>query len=162
MRNAKLFLLVWLTFVLGLAQPVVAQEAETADSASLETLIESIRHNRTQLVAVNIQFTAEEAAEFWPVYEKYATDRNAVADRMVALVQDYAANYKTMTDELASSMVDTMLEIQKDQVGVLAKYADDFGKALPGKKLARFYQLENKLDAVIRFQLARGVPVIAQ
>ncbi len=67
-----------------------------------------------------------------------------------------------MTDELASSMVDTMLEIQKDQVGVLAKYADDFGKALPGKKLARFYQLENKLDAVIRFQLARGVPVIAQ
>ena len=161
MRNARL-LLVGLALLVGTTHAATAQELEVVEEASLETLIESIRHNRTKLVAVNIDFTAEEAAAFWPVYEKYAKDRNGIGDRMVALIEDYASNYTTMTDDLAKGLVDRMLEIQRDEVGVRSKYADDFAKALPGKKLARFYQLENKLDAVFRFQLARGVPVIAQ
>ncbi len=32
----------------------------------------------------------------------------------------------------------------------------------PGKKAARFYQIENKMDAVVRYDLAAQIPVVEE
>jgi hypothetical protein len=33
---------------------------------------------------------------------------------------------------------------------------------LPGRKVMRFYQIENKIDAVLRYELAASIPVVEQ
>ena len=38
----------------------------------------------------------------------------------------------------------------------------EFAKVLPGRTVARFYQIENKMDAVLRFDLAEAIPVIEE
>jgi hypothetical protein len=90
------------------AAPGVPEEVEVAD---IGTLINAIRHNRTQLVSVTKDFSTEEAAAFWPVFEKFDNERNAVGDRFVALLEEYASNYQSITDERAVGIVTKMLKI---------------------------------------------------
>ena len=59
-------------------------------------------------------------------------------------------------------LVDDYLAVEADRVKVKRAYLDEFAKALPGRKVARFYQIENKMDAVIRYDLAATIPVVEE
>ena len=67
-----------------------------------------------------------------------------------------------MTDEQAAQLIDSYLAIERDRMSLLQQYLKPFSEALPGRTLARFYQIENKIDAILRYELAREIPVIAQ
>jgi hypothetical protein len=149
--------------VLGLSAGVLHAEPPdtgTAEETDLSILLDAIRANRKAMVAINLQLTDDEAPKFWPVYDRYRKEMNAVADRLVALIEDYTASFGDMSNEKAMKIVEEYLDIQADQVKVRRSYVDEFAKALPGRKVARFYQIENKMDAVIRYDLASTIPVI--
>jgi hypothetical protein len=114
------------------------------------------------MVAVNLGLTQEESAAFWPIYDRYQQEVNAVGDRLVALIQDYAANFRGLSDEKARKLVEDYLAIEGDRVQVRRSYVDEFARSLPGRKLARFYQIENKMDAVLRYDLAATIPVVEE
>lgn len=129
-------------------------------AAELDVLVDSIRSNRTALVAANLKLTDDEASKFWPVYERYHKDINAIGDRLVAVIEEYAVNFTTLTDDKATKLVDDYLNVEADRTKVKRAYVDEFAKVLPGRKLARLYQIENKMDAVIRYDLAASIPVV--
>jgi len=140
------------------AQPPTGQAAE----ANLDVLLDAIRSNRKALVAVNLKLTDDEAAKFWPVYDRYQTEINALGDRLVGVIQDYSAHFSDLSNDKAMKLVDDYLAVEADRVKVKRAYVDEFAKALPGRKVARFYQIENKMDAVIRYQLAATIPVVEE
>ena len=104
--------------------------------------------------------TDDEAAKFWPIYDSYQKEMNALGDRLVAVLGDYGKSFHDMTDEKAMKILDDYLTIEADRVKVRRAYVEQFAKALPGRKLARFYQIENKMDAVIRYEMAKTIPVV--
>jgi len=140
------------------AQPPTGQAAE----ANLEALVNAIRSNRKALVAVNLKLTDEEATKFWPIYDRYQQEITAVGDRLVGVIQNYTANFSDLSNEKAMKLVDDYLAVEADRVKVRRAYVDEFAKALPGRKVTRFYQIENKMDAVIRYDLAATIPVIEE
>jgi hypothetical protein len=140
------------------AQPPPGQAA----AANLDVLLDAIRANRKALVAVNLKLTDDEAAKFWPVYDRYQTEINAVGDRLVGVIQDYTTHFSDLSDDKATKLVDDYLAVEADRVKVKRAYVEEFGKALPGRKVARFYQIENKMDAVIRYDLAATIPVVEE
>ncbi len=148
-----------LLVALCLAWPAAAGEA---DEAEFEILVATIKANKKALVAVNLEFEDAEAKAFWPVYDRYQSDLSSVRDRFVKIIDDYGANFATMSDEKASQIVENFLAIERERAEVREKYLGPFSEALPGRKVARFYQLENKMQAVFRYQLARDIPVIEQ
>jgi hypothetical protein len=150
--------------IFGLAPaPLCAQAAEAGLSqANLDALLSAMRANRKAFVAINLQLSETEAAKFWPVYDRYQQDVNAVGDRLVALIEDYTKNFASLSDEKATQIVKDYLAIEADRVKVRSSYVDEFAKALSGRKLARLYQIENKMDAVIRYDLAATIPVMEQ
>jgi hypothetical protein len=123
-------------------------------------LLDTIRANRKAFVAVNLGLSDEEAKGFWPLYDKYQSELNPIQDRVVALVEDYTANYRDLQGDKAVKLVQDYLAAEADRVQVRRSYLPEFAKVLPGRTVARFYQLENKMDAVIRYELARSIPVI--
>ena len=131
-----------------------------AANANLDVLINAIRANRKAVVAVNLKLTDDEAAKFWPIYDRYQKEVNAVGDRLVEVIGDYAKSFRDLPDDKAMKLVDDYLTIEADRVKVRRAYLDEFGKSLPGRKVARFYQIENKMDAVVRYELASTIPVI--
>ena len=132
------------------------------DKTDLPLLIQTIRANRKALVAVNLGLTPEEAANFWPLYDRYQQEIAASGDKVAAIVQDYTANYQTLSNEKALELIDGYLAAEADRVAVRRKYVPEFAKILPGRSVARFYQIENKMDAVMRYDLAAAIPVIEE
>jgi hypothetical protein len=127
---------------------------------SLSALLGTIRANRKELLAINLGLTPEQAEKFWPLYGQYQQKLNPIGDRQAAIVQDYITNYRDLSNDKAIKIVEDYLEVDADRTEVRQKYVDKFAKILPGRTLARFYQIENKMDAVIRYDLAATIPVV--
>lgn len=137
------------------AKPVPGQ-------ADLRVLIDTIRTNRTALVKVNLELTPEQSGAFWPIYDRYQAELNPIGDRMAALIDDYIANYQTLTNEHALQLIEDYNAAEADRLKVRRAYIDEFAKVLPGRTVARFYQIENKMDAVLRYELAATIPVVEE
>jgi hypothetical protein len=144
--------------VLSLALPLAAQEEKPADNMSI--VREAMRADKKVVVADNMQLTESEAKAFWPVYEEYQTEMTAVGDRTIKLIEDYAANYQTMTDETAGKLLKEMMSVQGERLKVQEKYLPKFQKALPMTKVARFFQVENKIRAIVDYDLAAQIPLV--
>lgn len=128
--------------------------------ADLPVLLDTIRANRRALVAVNLKLDEQQSARFWPIYDRYQREMNAIGDRIAALVKDYAANFHNLSNDKALQLIREYLAAEADRIKVRQAYLDEFTKALPGQTVARFYQMENKMDAVIRYELASNIPVV--
>ena len=153
------------TLALSFVAPAVrAQESEAAQSGdvALNALQNAVRSNRKAVVAVNLGLTSEEATKFWPIYDRYQKEMNAIGDRLLAVIKDYSASFPDIQDDKALKLVDDYLSVETDRVAVRRAYLDDFTGCLPGRKVARFYQIENKLDAVQRYELASRIPVVGE
>ena len=140
-----------------LATPARAGEAAKANADILE---ETIRANRKALIAANLDLSDEEAARFWPLYERYQGELTTVQDRTMKVIQDYTASFRGLSNDKAMKLADDWLSAEGDRIRVRRAYLAEFAKVLPGRKVVRFYQIENKMDAVLRYELAATIPVV--
>ena len=151
-----------LATVLMLTLSVTAGRAGEAAKADLDILRDTIRANRKALIAANLKLTDAEAAQFWPIYDRYEADMKAVNDRTLKVIEDYSAHFKDLSNEQAMKLANDWLSAEADRVKVRQTYLPEFAKAVPGRTVVRFYQIENKMDAVMRYDLASEIPVVEQ
>ena len=147
---------------LAFSGPALAQVNPAVDEFNLavEDARTILQAEHKLVVSLNLGLTAAEAEAFWPVYDRYAADLDKAGDRRIRLITDFAEAYGNLGDETAKSLVADMLRYQKDVIGIRQNYAKKFQKVLPAPKVARFYQIENKLDALVNFVLASEIPLV--
>ena len=162
MRTVHSGSILWLLIAICLGMPAAAGEAGGADEANLEILVATIEANKKALVAVNLELEDAEAKAFWPVYDRYESELSSVNTRFAAVIDEYSMNFRSMGDDKARQLVKDFLAVERERSELREKYLEPFSEALPGRKLVRFYQIENKIQAVVRYQLARDIPVIEQ
>jgi hypothetical protein len=127
----------------------------------MQIVMEKARADKKLLVAQNMGLTEAEAAGFWPVYDAYQKDLTSINDRLDKLIESYAAEYRgdTLTDEGAKALMDENLAIDEAEVQLRKTYRDKLAAVLPAKKAARYLQIESKLRAILRYELAAGIPL---
>ncbi len=163
-RKFLLFLtLIITTFILsGLA----LGQTQTASGIEIDKNIEMMRKNlrgeKKQIIAMNVPLTPDEATKFWPLYDQYAADMSKNYDEFYAVIKDYAANQKTLTDAQASSMIKRWSTIQVSVAQTRSKYIPMVEKVIPGKKAALFFQIDRRLYALLDLQVASEVPLVLQ
>ena len=140
---------------------VFAQE-ESAEETNMEILKEKLKADKKLLVAANMSLTDAEAKAFWPIYEEYQKELQALNGRLETTITSYAEAYNanTLTDEAAKKLTDEALAIDESEVQMRKTYATKLAKVLPGKKVARYLQIENKIRAMVRYELAAGIPLV--
>jgi len=153
----KPFAVILIVLCAALATPLLAQD-KSADNRTL--VLEKVKADKKLLVAENMQLTEGEAKAFWPVYESYQRDLGKINDRLVKLIDDYAASHRTMTDAAATKLVDEAVAIESDRTKLAQSYLPKFKKVLPATKVARYYQIENKIRAVVNYELAARIPLV--
>ncbi len=158
MKSTIITVVVVLAVALVAGAPGVLAQASETDQ--LQQLRAEIQADRQAVVAANLGLTDAEGAAFWPLYREYRGELSKVGDRTQKLIQDYAKVYDTATAEQAKAMVDEMLAVQQAELKVKESYVPKFRKVIPEVKVARFLQIENKIDALIRLQLAADIPLI--
>ena len=115
--------------------------------------------DRKTVVDGAMDLTNEQSTAFWPVYNAYRADVTKITDKLVKIVTDYAAQRDTLSDAQAEAMVHDYLKFEEELLHLRKAYVKKFGAALPMTKVARFYQIENKLDALQRVGLASAIPL---
>ena len=160
-RNMKVtfFLTLVAAITVLVVSPVLSQD-KPADN--MQILLEKVKADKKLLVAANMELTESEAKGFWPVYEEYQKELTAIYQRIGKLIESYAAEYraKTLTDEKAKTLVDEMVAIDQADGGLQASYVPKLSKVLPPKQVARYLQIENKIRAAVKYELAKGVPLV--
>jgi hypothetical protein len=154
-----------LVLILGLAAGSVhaaPPPTASAQEASMSMLLNALRSNRKAMIAVNLELTDEEAGAFWPIYDRYQKEVNALGDRLAGVVEEYVQRFRELPNDKAFKLIEEYLTIESDRAKVRRTYLNEFAKVLPGRKVARFYQIENKIDAVIRYDLAAAIPVVEE
>ena len=146
----------------GISTGAVAQGTEiTADIKNqIEAMRTVLQTERKILIMNEMTLTSEEAENFWPLYDEYRAEAKKIGDLRVKVITDYAANYESMTDEMANKLLDQSMKFEEQSVKLEKKYLKKFRKILPGIKVTRYFQLENKLDAIINFDLASEIPLM--
>jgi hypothetical protein len=145
-------------FVLFLFIVPVCSQDKPANTNQL--VMEKIRADKKLFVAENMQLSEAEAKVFWPVYENYQKDLAKIVARTVKLIEDYAKNYDTMTEGTAKKLIDDMIVLENDRLQQRKGYLPKFRQVLSQKKVARYYQLENKIHAVVSYELADVIPLV--
>ncbi len=156
-RKPARFLIFLLTAAIVLtAAPAFAQES-AADN--MQILLDKIRADKKLMVAENMHLTDAEAKAFWPVYDKYQDELFLIRARTIKLLSDYADSYEKMSNSAAKRLLDEYITIQSLQLKLYQAYLPKFRKVLPDTKVARYYQIENKVQAALMFEFARKIPL---
>jgi hypothetical protein len=66
---------------------------------------------------------------------------------------------ETFSDEKAKAMLDEYLDIEREDLRLKRIYREKFSKILPAKKVMRYFQLENKIAAMVNYQITQMVPL---
>lgn len=141
------------------ASPLMAQEKP---AENMQILIDKIKADKKLLVAENMQLTDKESKAFWPVYEKYQSELFLIRTRTLNLIKDYGASYEEMTDSKAKKLLDEYMTIETLRLKLGKTYLPLFRKVLPDTKVVRYYQIENKINAALYYELAESIPLMKQ
>ena len=136
--------------------------AQDKPADNMQILRDKIKADKKLLVATNMELTESEAKAFWPIYEQYQKELQRINQRIVKVVESYAddARSKSLTDDKAKKLIDDAAGIDQTEANLKSAYAPKLSKALPVKKVARYLQIENKIRAVVKYDLAQGVPLM--
>lgn len=143
------------------ASTVFLQDRSASD-ANMQILRDKVKADKKLLVAANMELTDVEAKGFWPIYDSYQKDLHALNERLKTTILSYADAYnnKKLTDQTAKKLSDEALAVDEDEVKMRKAYSAKLAGVLPGKKVARYLQIENKVRALLRYELAAEIPLV--
>ena len=142
------------------AAPAFPQD-KPADT-NMQILLEKVKADKKLVVAANMDLNDNEAKGFWPIYEAYQQDLQTINDRLAKTILAYADAYNknALTDAQSMQLTNEVLTLDQDELTLRKTYAERLGRVVPPKKVARYLQIENKIRAAIRYDLARGIPLV--
>jgi len=145
--------------VAALATPAFAQ---TAATTNMDILRQKVKADKKLLVAQNLSLTDAEAAAFWPVYDAYQKELQPINDRMAATIMAYAKAYNAgpVTNDTAKMLIEQSAAIDAAEAALKTSSQAKILAALPATKAARYIQIENKIRAMIRYELAANIPFV--
>lgn len=162
----RLFPSVVLVIAFAAPSAIAVAQTETAAGISVEKDLALVRRNlraeKKKLIALNVPLTETEATKFWPVYDEYAIAMSKHYDEFYAVIKDYAANQKTLTDAQAVAMIKRWSQIQVDVAQERQKFIPKIESVIPGKKAALFFQIDRRLYGLMDLQVASEVPLVIQ
>jgi Spy/CpxP family protein refolding chaperone len=141
----------------ALASPYAVSAQSTYDEQ--QQLIAQIQTDKHAIVLKTLELDDAQVQAFTPIYDEYQFERKKLFDRTADLLELYASNYDSMTDDTGRKILKDWLSLQDDEVRLTRKYAKKFEKVLPPAKVVRFVQIENKLDTLLRLYAEDRIPL---
>jgi hypothetical protein len=150
--------------ILALTPTPAAAQTSQAEKKNTEQYIELVRRDlrqeKREIIGEALALKQTEADAFWPVYERYEAELNRLGDEKLALINDYADNYKTMTDAKAGELTRKAIDLDILRTSLLQQYLPQFQKALTNRRAAQFYQVEMPLLKIVDLQIASKLPMM--
>lgn len=144
----------------SIAAPVGAQDKPKAPELSSAELLAKIQSDKRGIVERSMNLTPDEAKKFWPLYDAFQRELETPRREASLATLDYVAAENTLTDANAKRIAEQILAAQLKEAQLRQKHFRQLLKVLPPRKAARYMQIENKIQAVVRYEAARAIPLM--
>ena len=141
----------------GAADASLAQTSNATDDTEL--LISQIQTDKRAVVLSAMELTDAQVAVFTPVYDEYQADMKVQFEGGVEMLNKFAANYGSMTDDAAKDILKDWFKLRDNRNDIMKKYAKKMERVLPASKVLQWVQIENKLNTLLDVQAAAVVPI---
>ena len=160
MKRMTIFALLLAGLLLAGNSALEAQSVMAGDELFIEMLKVDIRQARTDVMTSVMELSSEDAAAFWPIYDDYRKKAEALADKDLAQVNEYAGAYWSLTNTQAQDMVKGFFDINRQQLALLEDLYNKLAAALTPVQALKACQLEHRLDLIIEMQIVNELPMI--
>jgi ribosome-binding ATPase YchF (GTP1/OBG family) len=154
----KILIAVAAVAAIGAAGTTLAQTAPNSRDQT-ELLVSQIQTDKRAVVLAAMNMSDAEVATFTPIYDAYQAEMKDIFTRGTDVLNKFASNYETMTDDAAKSILKDFFKVRDDRNAMVKKYAKKMEKELPATTVLRWVQVENKLNALLDYEAARIVPL---
>jgi len=143
------------------AQPLAPpNDQHVISDQDIALMRQDIRSHKKQLVAQSLTLTDAEATRFWPIYDRYVAELIKINDKKFALIQQYADQYATITDDQALTFAKQWTDFDTQVSQLRQKYIPIVAQALTGKLAATFAQIDRRMTMMIDLQLSSKMPLV--
>ena len=151
--------IILVVLAVALATPATAQDKGTMN---MEILRQKLKADKKLLVAANMGLTEAEAQAFWPIYDAYQKDLEQINERLRKTIGAYADAYNKgpVPNDTAKTLLNEALAVEEAEVTLKRSYVPKLDTALPAAKVARYLQIETKIRALMRYELADKIPLV--
>ena len=139
-----------------------AQDQQPNIDTAIAIIRTGMQADRDTVIGNAMALNEKEAAAFWPIYRKYEYERSLLDDRRVAVIKQYALKYPNLTDNDAKDMADRMFECESGIAALKKKYFKEFNKVLPALTVAKFFQMDHRVDLVMDMKVEASLPPLGQ
>ena len=106
--------------------------------------------------------TEVESRPFWELYNEYDFELTKVQNIRINAIKEYADEYGILTNEKADKLWNEVMDFKTASLKLEKKYYKKFKKILPAAKAAKYFQAENKIQAMVAASLAEQIPMIIE
>jgi hypothetical protein len=153
------------------AGPLAAQTAAAkapADPAqvradidkAVEAMRKDARAGKSDILGKTMKLDSQQAAAFWPVYKQYEAELATVNNDRLAIIQDLAEHFDSLDDAKAKGLLDRQMAFEEKKLALMKKYKDEMLKVLPAKTVARFFQVDSRLNKLAELAIASEIPLV--
>jgi hypothetical protein len=158
------FIIAVLTLGTALAAVASAQSRSPTVDPAVDAYIDAIRadlrSDKIEVITNAMQFSEKDAAAFWPVYKNYEAEQAKLNDERIQVIKNYSDKWATLTDAEAKELAEKSLDLESRRADLRRKYFANFNKVLPGVIVAKFFQLEYRLDLLVDLKIASELPAL--
>ena len=148
------------------AGPLAAQTA--ADPAkvraeidkSIETMRKDARAGKADILGKTMKLDSTQAAAFWPLYKQYEAEVQVLGNERLGIIQDLAEHFDTLDDAKVNALVNRQIALEEKKIALVKKYRDEMSKVLPAKTVARFLQVDSRLNKLAELAIASDIPLV--
>jgi ABC-type amino acid transport substrate-binding protein len=141
-----------------------ARPASVAGPVSIEEALKALRADlqasRADIIAKNVTMTSEQAAKFWPMFERYQAEQSAIMDAQMKGIAEYAEKHQNLSDRDALGLMKAHLDRDRRMVTLRETWLGEFQKVLPGKIAARVMQIDRRISLAHQVDMSAQIPLV--
>jgi hypothetical protein len=132
----------------------------TAQTKSYEELARTqMRMDKKDAIASVMVLNDSMAKIFWPLYNQYEMAYSKLMDDRIAIIEDFAHNFKSMSDAKATELMNRSFANKDGITDLMKAWSKKFTKAVGAQKTLTFMQAENKILVLVDYSLASDIPL---
>jgi len=128
----------------------------------IEVVRSVLKTEKKAVIAEVMELTEAESAPFWELYNEYDFELSKVQNIRINAIKEYAKEYGILTDEKADVLWNQVMDFKTASLKLEKAYYKKFKKILPAAKAAKYFQAENKIEAMVAANIAAQVPMIIE
>lgn len=139
-------------------QPMKASAAAMDDV--MTTIRADLQSSRADVIAKNVPLSSAQAERFWPIFEQYQQEQNAIMDDQLKSVQWFIENFEKADDAAALQLINAHFERDARMTTLRQRWLVEFQHTLGTKLAVRVMQIDRRLSLAHQTYITSNIPLV--